>query len=80
MDGPLPGKNDNMAAMTLAVGAVYREIYSWKVAIVYMQAFRLPRHTFVHSSGEDWKKVRERVFILLYSAVCKSPRSFSYHL
>ena len=30
-----PGKNDNMAAMTLAVGMVYREIYSWKAAILY---------------------------------------------
>ena len=35
LDGPLPGKNDNMAAMTLAVGVAYREIYSWKAAILY---------------------------------------------
>ena len=28
LDGPLPGKNDNMAAMTLAVGVTCREIYS----------------------------------------------------
>ena len=35
LDGPLPVKNDNMAAMTLAVGVAYREIYSWKTAILY---------------------------------------------
>ena len=35
LDGQLPGENDNMAAMTLAVGAAYREIYSWKAAILY---------------------------------------------
>ena len=31
----VPVKNDNMAAMTLAVGVAYREIYSWKTAILY---------------------------------------------
>ena len=35
LGSPLPGKNDNMAAMTLAVGVAYREIYSWKAAILY---------------------------------------------
>ena len=44
LDGPLPGKNDNMAAMTLAVGVAYREIYSWKAAILYRR-FVVKIHT-----------------------------------
>ena len=50
LDGPLPVKNDNMAAMTLAVGVAYREIYSWKTAILYRHFVCQGTPSFV----EDW--------------------------
>ena len=61
-----------MAAMTLAVGVAYREIYSWKAAVLCRKtmASRLPRHTFnlyfqssVEKTGflDRLRKVRERL-------------------